>query len=163
MKGNHPLNKQNGKFSRGQAQEQAVRTHHLFKCDFPNTVDPLNTREERRAAQPEPQAGGSHVCRGLRKRGVQGSRPDGIRSPPWPWAGSATPSLSNPVLQSREATELGRDAITLPQCLVPVKFWGPGEGWEDLVPLSCPPCQDQGQSAGIPFSATQPAKVVDRR
>lgn len=50
-----------------------MRIHHLFKCNSPNAVDPLNIREERRAAQPEPQAGGSRVCRGLRRRGVQGS------------------------------------------------------------------------------------------
>ena len=128
MKGNHPLNKQNGKFSRGQAQEQAVRIHHLFKCNSPNAVGPLNIREERRAAQPEPQAGGSHMCRGLRRRGVQGSWPDGIRSPRWPWAGSASPSLSNPLLQSREGTELDRGAASGTQCLLPVTLWGPGGG-----------------------------------
>ena len=50
-----------------------MRIHHLFKCNSPNAVDPLNIREERRAAQPEPQAGGSSVCWGLRRRGVQGS------------------------------------------------------------------------------------------
>lgn len=50
-----------------------MRTHLLFKCNFPNTVDPLNIREECKAAQPEPQAGGSHMCRGLRRRGVHGS------------------------------------------------------------------------------------------